>query len=71
MSYNIISMKHYTLKCKGIPTLSGRIQWIYTVLNTPSSSGSGFSGSAVSGKDPISHGPIFQAAPLHIVVGFF
>ena len=47
--------------------LLGMTLLIYTVRNTPS----GISSCITSGKDPISHRPIFQVATLHIVVGSF
>ena len=49
----------------------GLTLWIYTVQNTPSGSGSGISSGMASGKDPIGPRPIFEAVPLHVVVGFF
>ena len=45
--------------------------WIYTVPNTPNSISSTVSSSATSGKDPISHGPIFHVSMLGVVASFF
>ena len=70
---HVCNLRVYPHRAAAAPLemLLQRIQWIYTVLNTPSSSGSGFSSGVASGKDPIGPRPIFQAVPLHIVVGFF